>query len=187
MAKIETNPVVDAIRGSIGDLVFRHLGHQTIVGRRPGGTDRAPTPGQEAVRERFRQAAICGKAVLADPASRQIYETAAHNRGLPVFSVTVADFFNAPTVDAVDLSGYTGKSGEPIRIRATDDFEVVAVKVTIRTVEATTLEPGPAVAPGSPDWVYTTKTALTLGQHVSIDVTATDRPGHATTRTESKG
>ena len=96
MAKIETNPVVDAIRGSIGDLVFRHLGHQTIGGRRPGGTDRAPTPGQEAVRERFRQAAICGKAVLADPASRQIYETAAHNRGLPVFSVTALMMYGVP-------------------------------------------------------------------------------------------
>jgi hypothetical protein len=35
----------------------------------------------------------------------------------------VADFFNALAVDEIVLSGYTGKTGETIKIRASDDFE----------------------------------------------------------------
>jgi hypothetical protein len=35
-------------------------------------------------------------------------------------------------------------------------------------------------------WTYTTTTNLPDGQPVSIEVTATDRPGHKTTKTQVK-
>lgn len=38
------------------------------------------------------------------------------------FLDAVADFFNAPAVDEVDLSGYTSVAGDAIVVRAHDDF-----------------------------------------------------------------
>ena len=57
MAKIKLNPVMEAMRGSIGDLVFRRFGEEVVVGRKPDPSVHPPTPGQQAVRERFRLAA----------------------------------------------------------------------------------------------------------------------------------
>ena len=79
-------------------------------------------------RERFRQAALYGKMVMADAEAKAIYEEVAKARGKPVFSLTVADFFNAPSVDEVDLSGYTGAVGDEIVILARDDFDVVVAR-----------------------------------------------------------
>ena len=46
-------------------------------------------------------------------------------------SLTIADFFNAPVVDRLDVSGYTGQAGETIVVQAHDDFEVTGVTVQI--------------------------------------------------------
>lgn len=43
----------------------------------------------------------------------------------------MADFFNAPSVDEVDLSAYTGAVGDEIIIMASDDFDVQGVDVSL--------------------------------------------------------
>lgn len=93
------------------------------------------TEAQLAAQERFRQAAPYGKMVMADPETKALYEKAAKAKGKPVFSPTVADFFNAPSVDEVDLSGYAGAVGDEIVIRASDDFDVVGVSVALTDAE----------------------------------------------------
>ncbi len=186
MAKMKLNPVMDTMHGSIGDLVFRRYGDETVVGRKPDPTVHPPTAGQQAVRERFKLAAVYGKAAMADPAKRTVYTTAAKAKGVPVFAMMIADFFNAPAVDEIDLSAYTGKTGETIRVRASDDFEVAGVGVAIRDTGGTVLEQGTATATGDGAWTYTTTTNLTPGQNVAIEVTATDRPGHKTTKVQAK-
>jgi len=45
--------------------------------------------------------------------------------------LTVADFFNAPSVDEVDLSGYGGAVGDQIVIQASDDFGALGVNVAL--------------------------------------------------------
>ena len=99
----------------------------------------------------------------------------------------MGDFLNNPAVDEIDLSAYTGKAAEVIRIRASDDVEVKGVTVTIRAQGGEVLEEGPAVwTPANASWTYTTTTALEQGQAVSIDVTASDRPGHKGLKTEER-
>ena len=187
MAKIKLNPVMEAMRGSIGDLVFRRFGEEVVVGRKPDPSVHPPTPGQQAVRERFRLAAVYGKTVLADPATKAVYAAAAKGKGLPVFALTIADFFNEPAVDEIDLSAYSGQRGESIRIRASDDVEVTGVEANIRGTNGEVFEHGPAVR-GVNDsiWTYTTTANVPAGQAVSIEVTASDRPGHKTTKTQAK-
>ena len=46
MAKVNLNPVLEGIRGSIGDLVFKHYGEEVIVGRKPDPSNTPPTAGQ---------------------------------------------------------------------------------------------------------------------------------------------
>jgi hypothetical protein len=183
MAKVKLNPVLEGFHGAVGDLVFRKYGEEVIVGRKPDPTGKAPTPGQLAVREQFRLAAVYGKAVLADPVSKALYTTEAKAKGIPAFALALADFFNEPTVDEVDLSAYAGAVGDVIRIRAHDDVAITGVAVSIRAVDGTVLEQGPASSGNDGVFQYTATRALTPGQQVSIEVTATDRPGHHTLKT----
>lgn len=61
MAKVKLNPVLEQIRGAVGDLVFKRYGDDVVIGRRPDLSGREATPGQAVARERFRQAALYGK------------------------------------------------------------------------------------------------------------------------------
>jgi hypothetical protein len=177
MAKVKLNPVLQRVRGKVGDLVFKRYNDGVIMARKPDLTDNPPTEGQAAQRRQFKLATLYGRTVLADPVQKTVYEATAKAKGIPAFALTVGDFLNAPTVDEIDLSGYTGKAGETIRITASDDFEVTGVAVSITDAGGTVLENGPATAQNG-TWSYTTTTNLTAGQPVSIAVTATDRPGH---------
>jgi len=185
MAKVQLNPVMEKMSGKIGDLVFKRFQDEVVVARKPDRTNVVLTPAQAAHNERFRQATVYAKASLADPVARAVYEAAAKEKGKPVFALAVGDYLNAPSVDFVDLAGYTGKVGEKIVIRASDDIGVASVDVVIRSTNAT-LEQGAATfEQGS--WRYTTQAAvdLTAGS-IAIDVTATDRPGNRVTKTQIK-
>ena len=116
-----------------------------------------------------------------------LYRARAEAKGQPVFSVAVADFFNEPVVDEIDLAAYTGTTGDPIKVSAHDDFEVTGVVVAIRGTDGTVLEQGPAVLGADGLYTHAGKQTLTAGQNVVIEVTATDRPGHKGTKTQAKG
>lgn len=186
MAKIKLNPVMEGMHGSIGDLVFKRCGEEVVVGRKPNASQHPPTASQAAVRDQFRLAALYGKAVLADPAVRAGYDTAAKEKGIPVLALAIADFFNDPAVDEIDLSGYAGQADGTIRIRAHDDFQVTGVAVAIREAGGTVLEQGAATAGADGTWAYQTTGTVATGQTVPIEVTATDRPGHRSTKTEAR-
>lgn len=188
MARVKTNPVIEQLRGAVGDLVFKRYGDEVVVARKPDLEGRPPTEAQLAQREEFRQAALYGKMVMADPATKAIYEQAAKAKGQPVFSLTIADFFHAPSVDEVDVSAYTGKVGDPITIRAHDDFQVTAVNVAVTKADGSAMEEGAATEtpPKSGRWVYAATAAVPTGTLVRITVTATDRPRHTGTKEVSK-
>jgi hypothetical protein len=181
MAKVRLNPILEQVRGQVGDLVFKRSGEQVILARKPDFSERQSSEAQLAAQERFRQAALYGRMVMADPDTRQLYTEAARDKGQPVFSLTIADFFNAPSVDEVDMAGYTGGIGDSIIIKAHDDFEVSAVKVSLTDADGTAIENGDALQspPNSGRWVYTATAAIAAGAQVRVQVTATDRPGGA--------
>ena len=114
---------------------------------------------------------------MANQAVRPLYEAVAKARKMPVFAMTVADFFNAPVIHNVDVFGYNGNVGDTIHIHATDDFSVAKVHVMIADNQGNMIENGEAVesAPGSSQWIYT---ATVQGQPVvKVQVVAVDRPG----------
>jgi len=167
----------------VGDLVFKKYGDEVVISRKPDMGSVVATPAQEATRERFKQATLYGKMVMADPDSKAVYEAAAKAKGQPVFSLTVADFFHAPSVDEVDLSGYSGAPGDVIRIRASDDFEVAAVQVSLADASGAILEEGAATMQNGL-WLYNATTTVQPGTTVRLTVSASDRPGSVTTHQE---
>ena len=187
MARVKLNPVLDAIHGKVGDLVFRTFNHGDFVGKIPDRTGVVPSTDQLAQMEKFRLAVLYGKSVMADAVTKQIYTDAAARKGQPVFALTVGDFLNEPAVDEVDVSAYSGKTGDAIRVRASDDVEVKGVAEVIKAQDGSVLEEGAATwSAATATWTYTATTNLAQGQSVSIEVTATDLAGHTGSRTQSK-
>jgi hypothetical protein len=186
MAKVKLNPVMENMSGKIGDLVFKRYEDEVVISRKPNREGLVPTTKQTAHQERFRLAAVYAKASFGDAVLRAVYETAAKEKNKPAFALAVGDFLNAPKVDAIDLTGYTGKVGEKIVIRASDDIEVVSVTVAIRSADGGVLEQG-AAAFEEGSWRYTAQTALDLASgSFAVDVTAIDHPGNKTLKTQVK-
>jgi hypothetical protein len=179
MAKVKLNPVLEQFRGQVGNLVFKRFGNEVIVARKADLSEQDPSAAQLAVRERFGEAVLYGKSVMADPAVRALYDAKAQNNGQRVFALTVADYLNAPTIHEVNISGYSGAAGDEIWIRASDDFEVASVEVDLREADDTPIESGDAVETpaGSGQWLYTATAAASAGTTVHISATAFDRPG----------
>ena len=189
MAKIKLNPIVEEVSGGIGNLVFRASNGKTVLCRKPDVSDNEVTENQAAHRERFRQAVAYGRSVMADEDMRAIYDQVAERKGMPVFALTVADFFNAPSISEVNLSAYNGKVGDMIKVSALDDVSVMNVRVALTNAQDNALiESGDAVetAAGSGQWVYTTTAAVPAGTTVNFTVVVTDRPGGTAIDTQSK-
>ena len=182
--KVKMNPWMEKAHGKSGDLVFKSHGDDIVVARKSQPNE-PNTPAQQAVKRSFKLGTVYGKAALADPATAALYAAKSKETGTPVFALTVADFLNAPEVDLIDLSAYTGRTGDVIRVVAHDDFMVKGVAVLIRDNSGTVLEQGTATAAPDGSWQYTATTNLPLNQHVAIEVSATDLPGNKATKTQS--
>jgi hypothetical protein len=179
VAKVKLNPILEQIRGQVGDLVFKKYGEGVIISRKPDMEGVEPTEAQLAQRERFREGVLYGKMVVADPEAKALYDEVAQAKGKPVFSLMVADFFNAPSVGEVDLAAYAGGVGDEIVIRADDDFDVANVYVTVADIGGNALESGEAAETPAESgrWVYAAQASVPTGTTVRIAVTAADRPG----------
>ncbi|MBN1303324.1 MAG: hypothetical protein JXA13_02735 [Anaerolineales bacterium] len=188
MANVKLNPVFLQMRGNIGDLVFKRYRGRVIVARKPDLSNIEPSPAQLAQRELFRQAALYGKLALADSQLHSLYEQAAAEKGLPVFALTVADYFHAPEIDEIDLQAYNGNVGEEIVVYAHDNVAVNQVQVSLRDENDQLMENGLATEEpaGSGRWVYSALTQAPYRATVRVVVTASDLPGGATISTVEK-
>jgi hypothetical protein len=159
------------------DVVYRNVRGQTFMTRRPERRKDKPSPAQRKQRDRFTAAGEYAREVLADPCQRREYEALALERGRRADKLIASDFLTPPVVNEIDLSGYRGRIGDLIRVRATDDLEVVSVMVTVRTGGGGKLEEGPATKQHGV-WRYLTTAARPSGETVTITATAKDRPGN---------
>jgi len=185
MAKLKLNPVLEQLHGKVGGLVFKKYQDRTIVSEK-AQPKQPNTPAQQATKQNFRLAALYGKTVMANPEAKAGYAAAAAAKKVPVFSLMVADFLNPPVVDEIDLSAYTGKAGDVIKVRAHDEYRVTGVQVLVRDNNGATLEQGAAQAATDGSWQYAATVNLAADQHVVIEVDATDLPGHKGIKTQTK-
>ena len=86
------------------------------------------------------------------------------------------------------LSGFTGKVGDLIIVKAHDDFRVTKVELNLTDVDNQEMESGPAVETptGSGRWVYAIKVWNDPGVLIHVNVTVSDLPGSLSVKTLDK-
>ena len=177
MAKVKKNVVMKGLSGSLGDqlVIKRDKAGRTIIGVMPTfPDDREFSDAQKGHMADFRRATQYAKGTAK---AQAIYAEKAEDTPMSAYNVAVADWFHAPEIGEIDLSGWTGQAGEPIRIEALDDVLVKRVTVIITDAEGVLIEQGAATQEeDSLWWVYTT-TQAAAGQPKVIAV-AQDLPGH---------
>lgn len=185
MAQSKNNIITHGLSGKVGDLiVFRNRNGKTYVASKPRSHTGEMTEGQKEHQKLFQQAVIYARSVLTSPETKQAYKDAA-DEGESAYNVAVADFMNAPDIDEIDLSKYTGKVGDTIIITVTDDFKVAEVSVTIFNADGTEVEHGLAQSGlGGLQWLYAATTANNSLDGDKIIIRASDLPGHATEKQE---
>lgn len=187
MAKVKNNIVTQGLSGTLGgQLVFRQTSRGTVVSMAPQAPSGPPTAGQLAQQTRFQQAVIYAKGQAQDPAVQAEYAAEAKADNITVYNVLLRDFFHAPDIEAVDLSAYAGKVGDPISITATDDHAVKSVHVKIENSDGSLVEEGDAQQQADPNqWRYTATARNASLAGDKITVTATDNPGHSVSKTNT--
>lgn len=186
MAESKNNIVTHGLSGKVGDLlVFSQRNGKTIVSKAPKERTGELSDKQEVQKLKFQRAVLYAKTVMNDADKKQMYEAMSDDsKGISAYNVAVADLLNAPKIQEINLSAYTGNPGDTIRIIATDDFEVVSVTVTIENADGSLVEEGSAVNNGA-EWVYT---ATVLNSDLSgdkITITASDHPVNVTEKFET--
>jgi hypothetical protein len=91
----------------------------------------------------------------------------------------VTDALQSPVVENIHPEKYKGAVGDPIFIRATDNFKVVRVFASIVNRHGITIEQGEAVVSQEEnEWIYQAKQINTEYTDTRIFAEATDLPGN---------
>jgi hypothetical protein len=182
MAKQENNVVTHGLKGKIGGLlVFRNRHGQTIVSKIPERSSRPLSEKQKEHQKRFQKAVIYATIATQVEETKDLYADAAqHKKGVTAYNMAVADFLNAPSIEDIDLSGYTGEIGSEIKIIVTDDFMVKFVHIQISNEDGSLLEEGEAENRAGALWVYKASQNNPNSGNAKIEITASDLPGNIT-------
>lgn len=180
MAESKNNIVTHGLSGKVGNIiVFSQRGGKTIVSKAPKPKTEYSDKQKEHF-NKFQRAVAYAKEALKNQDLKKLYdEVSARKRGITSYNIAVADFMNAPEIQSVNFSTYTGQTGDIIKIKAYDDFKVKTVTVEIQTAGGSVVEKGNAVDNGL-EWVYTTTATNTNLLGAKIIVRATDNPDNLT-------
>ncbi|MBP1640241.1 MAG: hypothetical protein H6Q17_1824 [Bacteroidetes bacterium] len=188
MAESKNNIVTHGLSGTVGDmLVFRNRAGKTIVSAKPKERTGEPSEAQIKHQSRFQEATLYGKSVLADPTLKEEYKAAAPE-GVTAYNVAVSDFMHAPNIKEVNVSKYTGKTGDTIEVEVTDDFKVMTVSVTIYNADGSEVEHGNAVQQvNEAKWLYTATITNASLSGDKIVIRAFDLPGNISGQEKTLG
>lgn len=183
MARAKNNLLLTQVSGTIGkQLTVTQRAGQAIIGKAKAkkGKRYKFTPKQLNVQGRFADATDYASEVKADPDMVAAYMAVA-KPGQNANNLAIRDFYNAPEIHALKADGYTGKAGQEIMVRATDDFRVYQVVVSIYAASGTLIEEGNAVqGRNGVSWTYTTTKNNTGYRGGKVKAMAEDLPGNQT-------
>ncbi len=163
------------------DVVVRKIRNQTIV-----STITVPKASKsirkKETNDRFAKAGAWAREILTEPGMKKLYSKGIDSRHTNARTVAVTDYLTAPKIHYISLKQHTGAIGDKIRIKATDDFQVTSVNVTITDKNGNQLETGATSRYKRKPvmWVYTLTVANPEIVGTVIEVQAMDRPGNKT-------
>jgi hypothetical protein len=169
------------LSGMLGENVqVRKEGKRVILTNRPEPKLVPLSESQTAVIEKFQEAAEYASRQMQKEPSKSLYETGITEKKRTAYTVALSDYLVAPKVRQINALGYSGKVGDEIVVKATDDFMVTSVKVTITGSDGSKIEQGQAVQ--DPDrftlWKYTATVANPSLGGTSIKADAEDKAGN---------
>jgi hypothetical protein len=160
-------------------VVFKALKKHTVVITRPKRRKvRSVITKQQNAK--FKDAAKYAKAQMGNAASKAEYAKACTADKNTPYRVALTDYLTPPVIHYIRASGYDGTSGSVITIKATDDFRVVRVTVSIHDASGRWLENGDATCQRLKPWIwkYLTTVSNPKPEGTVIKVVAFDKPGN---------
>jgi hypothetical protein len=160
-------------------IVIRKVrGHYHMVN--PGRRPRKPTPGQADRREKFREASQYASRQISRAEVNALYAQGITSNKHTTYLVALSDYLNAPTVKQIETQGYRGAIGDTIHVKATDDFMVTKVMVTITDAAGVLIEEGVAAqdVQTADGWEYKATVSNRQLPGTTIRTVAYDRPGN---------
>ncbi|SHN39898.1 hypothetical protein [Chitinophaga sp. CF418] len=183
MARAKNNLLLAQVSGTIGkQLTVTQRAGQVILGKAKAkkGKRYKFSSKQLDVQSRFTDATDYAAQVKADPDMVAAYMAVA-KPGQNANNLAIKDFYNAPEIHELRTKEYTGKAGQKIWVRATDDFRVYQVVIGIYTAAGTLVEEGNALqGRNGIEWVYTTRKDNPGYQGGKVQAMAEDLPGNQT-------
>ena len=117
-----------------------HPANGVVVVRRIPEHEAQSTGPELASQGRFTNATRYIKRLKANPDQYAPYQLAARIERKRACDLAMSDFLSAPVVNEVDLSGYSGKAGEVLRVQAADDFGVSFLGLTLSHLDGVLIE-----------------------------------------------
>ena len=139
MGKSTTNVLSAGYSGKTGDIVFRNFVYKMVIAKAPDCSHTRWTRNQKANRKRFSKAMAWAVKTLENPEMRRSY-LKRRKRGQTIYNVAVADYMKNLRVDNIDLSGYKGRAGDTIVVKAKGAYAVNAIILTILTSQGLLVE-----------------------------------------------
>jgi hypothetical protein len=182
MAQNEENLLLRGTSGTIAKMItYRQRAGKTIISKKRGKSSVPPTDTQRNVQDRFKKAVAWAKGAIKDPAVKAMYRAKAA-LGQSAFNVATVDAYNPPQVESIQTANYHGAVGDTILVKATDDFAVTGLTVSIASAAGDLIESGNAVMQiNETDWLYTATNANAAPAGSKITATAKDGADNATT------
>jgi hypothetical protein len=181
MAQNQENLLLRGTSGTIADMItYRQRAGKTIISKKRGKSSVPATDTQLGIQEQFRKAVAWAKGAIKDPVVKAMYRAKAA-LGQSAFNMATADAYNPPKVDGIRTDGYHGAVGDTITVKATDDFAITGLRVSIVDAAGDPVESGDAVLQiNETDWLYTATKANAALAGSKITAVATDGPGNST-------
>jgi hypothetical protein len=184
MSIVNNNPLLKGASGMLGgNFVYKQWRGRIIMANKPAKRKGNSARQQQQV-DRFREAIDYAKQQMANPERKALYEKGINDRKFSANAVALSDRLHAPKIHEIGAMNYSGEPGEIIRIRATDDFMVASVSVTITGGDNQVVEAGEARPRGKRGlWRMTTTVRNTHVPGTVIAVEAKDMAGNETLST----
>ena len=180
MARLKDNIQAKGFSGTIGrQLTFRQIGGKTFVSKYQKAPTVPATEKKMAAQSKFGVATAYARNAIKDPEIKAMYQAMVKG-GQRAFNIAMTDALQTPVVESIQVESYAGRPGDPIVIRATDDFKVTNVLVSIYNPAGDLVDEGNAILQNQEngDWLYTARQKNLEPAGGRISVVAMDMPGN---------
>ncbi len=131
-------------------------------------------PPQQADRKGFARAVLYAGNCLADPAVLEVY-AAMVNRRQRIFLAALKDTLHAPHLFNLQTDAYTGKTGQPIRVQAMDQFIIIRLEFSLFSGTGRLLETGQAIRESNGfNWEYRAQASNSQYEDSTVVIKAMD-------------